>query len=212
MSEGSGPRLPAAIEELLRAERQAPGPAPEVVSRVFRRVGHTVGLPAAAGSLLTSAKTYVVAALLATGTAAVVARSRKPPTHQVSALAPAALVVPGPVALEPPVPPPPPAVVRAAAPAPAPRDDGLARENALLLQARRALIAGQAASALAPLRRHARQWPHGALEQEREILMMEALARQGNRPAAHRRAEAFLRRFPDSTLAVATRRYLAPGR
>ena len=70
--------LPLAIEALLQAEREAPAPAPAVAARVFRRLGNTLGWPAtgAAGSLLSSAKLYVIAALLAAGVAGTLARAR----------------------------------------------------------------------------------------------------------------------------------------
>jgi outer membrane protein assembly factor BamD (BamD/ComL family) len=56
---------------------------------------------------------------------------------------------------------------------------------------------------------HARRWPHGALEQEREILLIQALARQGDGPEARARAQRFLRRFPDSTLAATARSHVS---
>ena len=61
-----------AIEALLGAEREAPPPPPAMAARVFRPAGQHAGLAGdgAAGSLLASAKVYVIAALLAAGVAA----------------------------------------------------------------------------------------------------------------------------------------------
>jgi hypothetical protein len=209
MSDQSGQRLPATIERLLQEERQAPAPPPQVASRVFRRLGRTLGLSAPVGSLLTT-KTYLIAALLAVGAAGWLVRSR-------SAAAP--LTIPRqatPLVGETPALP---AVIATAVVASAPPQqrveprlhDELARESALLLAARRALVTGATDGALAILHRHARRWPHGALEQEREILFMDALAQGGRRAAEQARAEEFLRRFPGSTLADAARGHRLTG-
>jgi hypothetical protein len=189
--------LPTAIDRLLDEERQAPPPPPEVAARVLRRLHRTLGLSGGPASLL-AGKTYLIALLVVGGATWVLVRSRPPVgvTATASPIAPPApTVVIQPLAVSPAPP---------SAPRP-PRADDLAQESALLLEARRALASGETAAALSMVRRHGRRWPHGALEQEREILLMEALARAGRPEAAQRRARAFLRRFPSSTLAETAR-------
>jgi hypothetical protein len=80
-------------------------------------------------------------------------------------------------------------------------DDRLAAERSLLEIARVALVRGQAAGALAALERHARQFPNGALVEEREGLLVQALvdARQYDR--ARERAARFNQRYPRSLFA-----------
>jgi hypothetical protein len=82
-----------------------------------------------------------------------------------------------------------------------PGDDRLAAERSLLEIARVALVRGQAAGALAALERHARQFPDGALAEEREGLLVQALvdARQYDR--ARERAARFNQRYPRSLFA-----------
>jgi outer membrane protein assembly factor BamD (BamD/ComL family) len=78
--------------------------------------------------------------------------------------------------------------------------------RSLLRQARRHLRDGRPRAALALLTRHQRRWPHGALEQEREVLAVEALAASGDDRAARDRATLFLRRHPGSALGPAALR------
>ncbi len=70
-------------------------------------------------------------------------------------------------------------------------------EVTLLERAERALRADPA-SALAITDEHARQYPAGALTQEREFVAIEALAALGRRGEATTRAATFRARFPDS--------------
>lgn len=213
MNDWGDHRLPVAVDRLLREERLAPPPPPEVAARVLRRLGRSLGLTVATASWLTG-KTYLVLALVAGASIGVVSQARKPPAGEVAAMntAPVAAASRPPAAHSPgtadEAPP------GASAPARRGRAEpggDLARENALLLQARRALAGGNAAAALVPLQRHARRWPQGTLAQEREVLVMEALARSGDHAAARRRAEAFLRRFAGSTLASTARRWAGRG-
>ena len=210
--------LPLAIEALLQAEREAPAPAPAVAARVFRRLGNTLGWPAtgAAGSLLSSAKLYVIAALLAAGVAGTLARVRvrstpTPASMPAAPLASAVAEQASPAPLEPlrPIAAPAPALTPAPAATRSPgrRDDSLGAESAILIAARRSLEAGDAPAAVARLRTHLRRWPRGALEQEREILLIRTLAVQGDDAAAGARARRFLQRFPDSTLAEVARQH-----
>ncbi len=72
-----------------------------------------------------------------------------------------------------------------------------ATELQLLGRAQRAL-ARDAEETLALLEEHARAYPHGQYEQEREALAIDALRRLGHRAEMTRRATRFLRRFPAS--------------
>jgi hypothetical protein len=50
------------------------------------------------------------------------------------------------------------------------------------------------------LEQHRRQWPHGGLVQEREVLAIRALIQAGAAIEARARIDRFLRDFPGSTL------------
>lgn len=75
--------------------------------------------------------------------------------------------------------------------------DTLAAEQALLEQAR-AAVATDAAAARAPLTEHERRFPRGQLAEEREALLVLALARAGETTAARKRADRFFERWPSS--------------
>jgi hypothetical protein len=81
------------------------------------------------------------------------------------------------------------------------RDRDLAAERALIEQARTALARGRGDVALAALDRHARAYPRGALEEERESLRVEALAGDGRSDQARAAGARFHRRFPRSIFA-----------
>ena len=68
----------------------------------------------------------------------------------------------------------------------------------MLESATAALMRGDPSTALGTLQRHARQYPHGALSEEREVLWVKALRAQGSDAAAEQRAKDFKRRFPSS--------------
>jgi hypothetical protein len=78
------------------------------------------------------------------------------------------------------------------------RDRSLAAERALIEQARTALARDQGTSALAALDRHAREFPQGELEEERESLRVQALVGLGEPDQARRIGARFHRRFPRS--------------
>jgi hypothetical protein len=80
-------------------------------------------------------------------------------------------------------------------------DDRLAAERSLLEIARVALVRGQAAGALAALERHARQFPSGALAEEREGLLVQALVAARQYDRARERAARFNQRYPRSLFA-----------
>jgi len=76
-------------------------------------------------------------------------------------------------------------------------------ERELIDAARAALVRGRTANALATLRRHRREFPSGALVEERDALVILALARSGDGAQAATRAERFSRRYPRSIFAPA---------
>ena len=73
------------------------------------------------------------------------------------------------------------------------------RETRLLDEARGAMHRGDAATALRRLDEHRRLFPTGDLEEDRELLAIEALLVAKQDAAAAARAAAFLRRHPEST-------------
>ena len=96
----------------------------------------------------------------------------------------------------------------AASPASPASSSSLLREESLaVLEVRRALRAGDAALALRQLGEMETRFPRAALVQEREALMVEALASSGARALAERRAQAFLRRYPKSPYAADVERH-----
>jgi len=74
----------------------------------------------------------------------------------------------------------------------------LGDETTLIKDARQALRAGDAARALRLLEESRRLFPAGVLQQERERLAIEALVKAGRAAEASARANAFLRKYPDS--------------
>ena len=74
-------------------------------------------------------------------------------------------------------------------------------EVATLDEARTALAQGDAARALSTLEGYARRFPRGVLAPEAAVLRIEALVAAGDRPAATRTAQSFLRENPASPYA-----------
>ncbi len=100
------------------------------------------------------------------------------------------------------VPPPAPSVAltpRPAASAP------LAAELSALDAARASLSSGNPGAALTALDAYARAFPHGKLAIEAEVLRIDALAKSGQTATARKRAEAFIKRHPDSVLSSRVR-------
>jgi hypothetical protein len=93
---------------------------------------------------------------------------------------------------------------RQVAPAPAektathPAED--AAERALIDMARTAVARGDGDGALAPLERHAREFPKGRLAEEREWLRIQALLATGRGDDAKERASSFRKIFPHSLM------------
>ena len=84
----------------------------------------------------------------------------------------------------------------------------LAAELAALDAARTSLSRSDPSAALLALDGYGRNFPHGRLRLEAEVLRIAALAKSGQSDAARKRAEAFLRRHPDSVLASRVRGYV----
>lgn len=67
-----------------------------------------------------------------------------------------------------------------------------------LLGKARSVLRSDPTRALALAREHGRRYPKGALAQEREVILIEALERSGRRDEASKRAEAFGKQYPSS--------------
>ena len=78
------------------------------------------------------------------------------------------------------------------------RDRSLGAERALIEQARTALSREQNATALAVLERHAREFPQGELEEERESLQVQVLVGLERFEQARKVGARFKRRYPRS--------------
>lgn len=102
-----------------------------------------------------------------------------------------------------PPPSPPRSEPKAAAPA-------LSAELSALDAARSSLSAGDSKGALKALDAYARSFPRGRLGIEAEVLRIDALAKSGQTAAARTRAEAFIKRHPDSVLASRVRSSIGP--
>ena len=76
----------------------------------------------------------------------------------------------------------------------------LRAERALLDHAQRAFARGDLTVALTALNAHARRYPHGRLEEEREALAVKALAGAGRHDDAKARGARFRMRYSDSIL------------
>ncbi len=87
------------------------------------------------------------------------------------------------------------------------RESQLKAEAASLSSAREALRAGRLTDAFAQLEASRRQFSAPELYQEREALTIELLSRSGQPAVAQQRAEAFLKRFPESPHADQVRRF-----
>lgn len=191
-------------------------------------VGTTASSTAAASAITKAGVVkWVVAVALVAGAAVPAARylrrSGAAPTAttsaaQVSAITVAPLAAPSPVAAPdepsattdtttPTVEPPP------SGPSNAPRSESkpaapaLSAELGALDAARSKLASGDAAGALTALDAYARNFPHGKLGLEAEVVRIDALAKSGQTAAARKRAEAFMKRHPDSVLASRVRAY-----
>jgi outer membrane protein assembly factor BamD (BamD/ComL family) len=84
----------------------------------------------------------------------------------------------------------------------------LSAELGAIDKARSALAGGDASGALSQLDAYSRTYPRGRLALEAEVLRIDALARSGQRDAARKRAELFVRRHPNSVLKARVQAYL----
>jgi hypothetical protein len=99
------------------------------------------------------------------------------------------------------------------APAPARsegKDADLARERILLERARMAMARGEPSEAIDALGTHAREYPAGRMIEEREALLVQALAQAGRMQEARGRADRFRARFPHSVFVPVIDALLAP--
>ncbi|HET7539629.1 MAG TPA: hypothetical protein VFK05_07150 [Polyangiaceae bacterium] len=83
----------------------------------------------------------------------------------------------------------------------------LSAELAALDAARTSLSHSDPAAALAALDGYSRDFPHGRLKLEAEVLRIGALSKSGQTELARKRAQTFLRLHPDSVLASRVRSY-----
>jgi outer membrane protein assembly factor BamD (BamD/ComL family) len=88
--------------------------------------------------------------------------------------------------------------------------DRLREEAEGVRQVRQLLREKNASAALAELDRLAQRMPNGPLEEEREVLAIEALAASGSGEAAGRRADRFLFERPQSVHAARVRALSLP--
>jgi hypothetical protein len=91
-----------------------------------------------------------------------------------------------------------------------PRTDSLAREAALIEEARRTVRANPAA-ALQTLERHRREFPQGQLIAEREFVAVHALVLLGRADEAGARGHRLMREYPASAYAQQVPALLARG-
>jgi RNA polymerase sigma factor (sigma-70 family) len=174
------------LEARVAAAREREAPPPGAEQRTWAIVLPLLGKPAAGVGLgaWVTARAGFATTLVAAGGALVVALVRGPARSEPPpAPSPAPLV----------------AVAQVAADAPPPGPDALAREVALLDQAR--LAADAPSRALELLAAHAREFPRGALADAREAARVDALCRQGEVAAAEAAARELLAGHPASAIA-----------
>jgi hypothetical protein len=95
------------------------------------------------------------------------------------------------------------------APAPSASGDRLSAERNVLDAARVALASGEPNQAVALADRHKRDFPQGALVEEREAIATKALVDAGRHAEARARGAAFERRFPQSAMLRSVRSSLS---
>jgi hypothetical protein len=76
----------------------------------------------------------------------------------------------------------------------------LSKEREILDVARAALGRGRPSDAITAAQEHAQKWPRGYLVEEREVVLIQALAAAGRKPEAERKATQFRKFFPKSML------------
>lgn len=213
----SGPRrwvetegAPPEVVALLRHARGSRPLDAGARERSRRRVATLSSLPVAAGAFLWMQHVALGAALGVAVTSAVIVVPRALSHRELAVASPkmdaertpiratrSRPIPEGPVV---PLAPPPAAATPDPSPAPGAavsdgETQGLTRE-ARLLERARALLARSPGSALSTIQRHEAEFPHGALELERELLKVEALVRLGRRSEAESTARALRARAP----------------
>ena len=212
------------LEALLDAERDIDVPAPAQRQRIFARLEPLLLVPAAiatvtttttaaAGVMESALRMKLVASVVS---AALIGGAVGAAGHAYLAsprpIAPAAPAETTPKSAPAPSPPIEPVVSPPESPAPAltatpsasriesrtPSAGSLRAERLLIETASAALTRGDTQSAIAALRQHARSFPKGDLAEEREVLLVKALAASGDDRAAEKRAKEFKKKFPGS--------------
>jgi hypothetical protein len=216
------------LEALLDAERDIDVPAPAQRRRMFARLEPLLLVPAAiatvttattaaSGVMQTALRTKLVASVVSAallGGAVGAAGHAYLASPRPATVAPAAPAEPVPKSAPAPSPPIEPAARAPESPAPAPAatatpsapraedrtpSAGSLRAERLLIEtASSALARGDTKSAVAALKQHARSFPKGDLAEEREVLLVKALAASGDDRAAEKRAKEFKKKFPGS--------------
>ncbi len=225
MTDHDLPDLPPDVASLLDEARGVPRAPDGDRRRIAARLAVSVGLAIPSTTLALSrvaSRAWVGkllgVALVVAGAAGVarVATRREPPRAPVAArpaasqrgpvaAPPVAVIAPAPVAEAPRA-----AVV--AAPAvrratpPVDDDRSFRDELSLLERAHAALSGDDVAGASAVLTQHARRFPHGRLEPEREALRVQCAAARGDREAASAARARFHQRYPDSVLGASVDR------
>ncbi|MCL2724492.1 MAG: hypothetical protein FWD69_08655 [Polyangiaceae bacterium] len=189
---GGGPAVPDATPHAMKAMKVG------VSVGAKKLIG--VGLAAlAVGGAAGSASTAVLLQRSENPVATpVLAASHPPPSAPIIEIAASAPSTGGSsvTALPPPVP----VASRTTAPASSAARGDLAKERELLDVARAALARGRPADAIAAANEHARRWPRGYLEEEREVVLIQALAAAGKHQEVAAKAARFRRTFPASML------------
>jgi len=192
------------------AERIRQAVLAKVSSVGFGAVLFAFGMDHARALFATSVPKFAAVVLLAWGSSAVYQHLRHPdePAFASQPVAAAAVEAspPTPVAsttLEPQVVAPPASAPMAPSPAvhPAHHSSALDAEMRWVRGADAALRAGNVGAAVELLNRHAREFPHGALREEREGLRVVAACQRGASADVQRAASAFLQAAPHSLMA-----------
>ncbi len=210
------------LEGLVECARHD-GLSPQEVAQLATRVGGALGAGVALTSSASASASHLtwlklvglVGVVTAAASVAVYSQTSTSPARTQSSKAgrtTAPLVEPSP---PPPEPAPVAPVVSTTPPQPSPqppasRSGRAATETQLLERARRLLPRAPGRS-LALTRRHARQYPNGALAQESAVIAIDALLRMERPGAARRRAEAFFAAHPDSAYQPRIRQLLRRG-
>lgn len=208
--------IPRELAALLAAERSIPPAPPAAIERVRARLEATLAsAPASVGASALSTKLIISVVLAVVGVTGVIAylglhdRAPSPAARDDTPEPP-----PSPVDVEPigehtahreP------AVAAQGEPGTGPTAPRPHRgEREILDEAMRCMSRGSAACALTEVAAHAREYPNGALVEEREAIRVEALELAGDIAAAQERARAFLVRYPTSIHVTRVRQIAEP--